>query len=297
MLAIVAALMACTQADSPPPPAARVEQPSPPVVRMPVETDASRYVLREGPFAPETTIVTTFTAPADRAVYLMNCNGIWPMVLQRQVGNTWTDVWPVTMAVCLSPPVVIPAGQRRSAPLTVTSGADAVVSSRRTEIKIERGMYRVVWHGVRTSYDPNATPQYGEELPLEQRVSAPFHLEVAPPPDPSRTSPAQRPPEITSVEPAHASRVAADAPVRIRFALAANGIRLHGDRFNGAPHLYVDGQLVENVRRAGTDDEPQSMLELEYAPPRPWTPGRHEVRVVYQDQHRKMRWFGWSFTH
>ena len=289
-IVVVAVLMGCTKTAEPP--AARVEKPPPalPVRKAAIETDRPRYALREGPFGPETTIVTTFTAPADRTVYLTNCNGAFPMGLQRRVGkDTWGHAWAAEMNACLSEPIVIPPGGRHSGTMTVQPGADAVVSSRRTETKIEGGVYRAVWYGALTSFDFRARP-FGEELPLEQRVSAPFVIDPALPADPTRTSPAVRPPEITSVEPAHGSHAVPDAPIRVRFALAAHGLQL-----NGAAYLYVDRDPVEDVRTAGTDDVPQSELELEYTPPRHWNPGRHEVRVIYQDQQRKTRWFGWSF--
>ena len=46
----------------------------------------------------------------------------------------------------------------------------------------------------------------------------------------------------------------------------------------------------------GTDDVPQSSLELQYDPPGRLAPGRHDVRVVYLDDQQRMRWFAWSFT-
>ena len=47
------------------------------------------------------------------------------------------------------------------------------------ERMIESGTYRVLWTGVLTSFDAN-TRGFGPELPLEQRVSAPFTVEVPP---------------------------------------------------------------------------------------------------------------------
>jgi hypothetical protein len=257
-------------------------QPTPPraperpavVQRGPVVTDRALYVMQEGPFGPETTIVSTYTAPANHDVYLLNCNGAFSVGLQRPKGDGWEHVWAPGMNACMSPPIVIGAGQSRQATIVVDSGADAAVSSRRTETKIATGTYRVVWHGLLGSFDPNASPP-GRDLPLEQRVSAPFVIEAAPPFDPLRPSPATPPAEVQSVEPAHGARVAADARVHVQLA----------DVF-GEPHLYVDGEPVEYARRG-------DLLELA---PRRWTRGLHTVRVVYQNEQRKTLWYAWSFT-
>ena len=270
-------LLACTKPEPPPPPTEL--KPAPPVVQLPVRTDRARYVMGEGPFGPETKIVTTFTAPKDKPLYLMNCNGQFSIGLQRLEGERWVYAWSVEMNACLSEPIVIPAGGTRAGSMTVASGVDALVSSRRTERKVGAGTYRAAWHGLYTSFDVKARP-WGEELPLEQRVSAPFTIEEAPPPDPSRTSPAERPAEIASIEPAHAASVAARAPIRIRF---APGVQL-----NGEPHLYIDGEWIESAK--GMDDH-----GLEYVPRRKWPPGRHDVRVIYQTNDRNTRWYAWHF--
>lgn len=276
LFALAVFLGACKREEAPVQPAPPRAPERPAVVkRAPVETDRPRYALREGPFGPETTIVTTYTAPANQDVYLLNCNGAFAVGLQRPNGDTWEHVWAPGMNACMSPPIVIRADESHQATIVVDSGVDAAVSSRRTETKIGTGTYRVVWHGLLGSYDPNASPP-GLDLPIEQRVSAPIHIEAAPPPDPSRPSPATPPAEVKLVEPAHGARVQADARVRVQLA-----------GFAGEPHLYVDRDPVEPVRSGNA---------LEFAPRRRWTPGRHSVRVVYQNEQRKVLWYAWSFT-
>ena len=277
-------LIACKEPakPTPPPPAPKAQAPLP---DAPVRTDRTRYVLAEGPFGPETTIVTTFRAPADRRVYLVNCNGAFALGLQRLDGDRWVDAWGAEMNACLSAPIVIPAGRQHSGTMTVASGADAVVSGRRTERRIVSGTYRAVWYGVLTSFDFKRRP-FGDELPLEQRSSAPFVIEAAAPPDPSRTSPAVRPAEILSIEPAHTARVAAFAPLRIRFAATRSAVRVPD-----TGQVYVDGEWLEHVRSVRADGE----VTLEYTPPHGWSAGRHDVRVVYQDGEQKTRWYAWFF--
>ncbi len=43
--------------------------------------------------------------------------------------------------------------------------------------RLVSGTYRVVWTGVLTAFDSNKEG-YGPELPMEQRVSAPFTIQV-----------------------------------------------------------------------------------------------------------------------
>ena len=153
---------------------------------------------------------------------------------------------------------------------------DALVESRRNDTRIDAGTYRVVWHGLVASEHP--VDGKHEHLPIEQRVSAPIIIDAAPLRDPSSTSPRERPEEIASIEPAHGARVEGRAPVRVQFASAPFG----------DPYLYVDGRFID-MRSARAGDV------LEYVPPRNWAAGRHEVRVVYQDQQRATRWYAWFF--
>lgn len=262
----------------PPTPTPRVAAPpAEPVQQGPVVTDRQRYKMYEGPYGPEVAIETTFRAPAEHDAYVLNCNGSFPIGLQRPVGNDWEHVWAPAMAACMSEPIVVPAGKTLQKTLVVESGAGGVISSRVMEREIVSGTYRVVWHGVLAAYDPNTSPP-GPHLPLEKRVSAPFFLEATPPLDPAHPSPAQRPAEVQSVEPAHGARVAADnARVRVQL----SGI-------TGVPHLYVDGDWVEPIRRNNA---------LEFSPPSGrWKPGRHRLRVIYQNAQRKLLWYAWSFN-
>jgi hypothetical protein len=147
------------------------ERRAPAAQRYAIESDRSRYQLRNGPFGPEATIVTTFTAPRDKGVFIMNCNGAHSVGLQRAVGETWVNAWIVEMNGCASPPIVVAAGGKHTATVTVASRAHA---------PIESGTYRAAWFGVLTSVDP--ARYSGEELPLEQRVSAPFVIDALPAP-------------------------------------------------------------------------------------------------------------------
>lgn len=241
----------------------------------PVTTDRELYTMEEGPFGSQTQIVATYTAPANQDIYLINCNGQTAVGLQRPVGDRWEHVWAPGMNACMSAPIVIRAGQSRTTIIDVESGIDVPVTTRMTDMKVESGTYRVIWHGLLGSYKANASPP-GENLPVEQSVSAPFRIVGAPPRDPLKPSPATPPREVQSVEPAHGARVTNDARVRVQLA------GIFGD-----PHLYVDREPVEYSRSGDT---------IEFTPRRRWTPGLHTLRVIYQDAQKRTRWYAWSFT-
>lgn len=153
------ALVACTKPV--------VETPPASAPAAPIVTDRERYQLRPGPYGPQTTIVTTFTAPADKPVSLLNCNGAMSVGMQRLEGNAWTRGWIGEINGCHSQPIVVPAGGTHTVTMTPVD---------RSHMPVPPGTYRAIWYGVLTSYD-NEQHRAGEELPLEQRVSAPFTIE------------------------------------------------------------------------------------------------------------------------
>jgi hypothetical protein len=175
-------LAACGARDDAPRPAtatAAASQPAPPSPAppdAPIRTDRASYALTAGPQGLEATIVATLRAPADRPIYLLNCNGATGANLQRQTSEGWVYAWVIAMNACLSPPIVVPPGGERTTRIYVHENSGAVLDPADSRM-IVSGTYRVVWTGVLTSFDPNAKG-FGEELPLEQRVSAPFHIDV-----------------------------------------------------------------------------------------------------------------------
>jgi hypothetical protein len=173
------ALLACTERVEPP----RAQIPAPvakpgPVAKpaAPIRTDRTSYVLTNGVRGPEATIVATLRAPANQALYILNCNGASGLTLQRPVGEGWEYAWIIAMNACMSPPIVVPPGGEHTAPIYVHDNSGGVVGPAR---RLETGTYRVVWTGVLTSFDANK-PGFGPELPIEQRVSAPITITVPP---------------------------------------------------------------------------------------------------------------------
>jgi hypothetical protein len=181
-LVCVLGLLACTRAgDAPSVATDRVETPAPlETSPAPIRTDRSTYVLESGPRGPEETIVATLRAPADRTIYIVNCNGASSVTLQRRIGEEWVYAWVVAMNACLSPPIVVPPGGEHTASIYLHEHSGGVMYPERARM-IESGTYRVLWTGVLTSFDADA-PGFGPELPIEQRVSAPITIEVPPEP-------------------------------------------------------------------------------------------------------------------
>ncbi|HEX6096403.1 MAG TPA: hypothetical protein VF432_08780 [Thermoanaerobaculia bacterium] len=159
--------------------AAPVETPTPAktpaVPAAPIRTDRSSYVLTNGSQGPETTIVATLRAPADQTLYILNCNGASGLTMQRRSGEEWVYSWVISMAACMSPPIVVPPGGEHTGRLALHERAGAVPEP--VGGRLVSGTYRMVWTGVLTSFDPN-TEGFGPELPMEQRVSAPFTIQV-----------------------------------------------------------------------------------------------------------------------
>lgn len=159
--------------------ATTAKAPAPPnrpvVPAAPIRTDRSSYALTNGSQGPEATIVATLRAPADRTLYILNCNGASGLTMQRKSGEAWVYSWVVAMNACMSPPIVVPPGGEHTGRLYLHDRAGAVPDP--AGGRLVSGTYRVVWTGVLTSFDPNARG-YGSELPMEERVSAPFTIQV-----------------------------------------------------------------------------------------------------------------------
>jgi hypothetical protein len=254
---------------------------TPDEARPPIVTDKTRYRFEHDVYGPETTIISTFHAPRDRKVYVLHCNQAISTGLQRLVDGKWVNAWGAERDACLSSPIVLAPGEAESEPITLRPGAGApLYPPGERERLLEPGTYRVVWYGVLLSIEDNLRT-LGEELPLEQRVSAPFVIEAPPP----------RPAAIESFDPpANATSVNPRTPVRIAFDFRTSAFRPK------SIHVIVDGtDVTDQASRAGTEDVPQSQLELTYAPAAAWSPGRHGVLVRAEDEKENRIAWSWIF--
>lgn len=149
---------ACAKESSAPPPSRPPVEPAPGV-----RTDRSAYTFINGPQGPELRIIATLRAPAHRSVRIDNCNGVSPKGLQRRIGETWIDAWAAALNACASAPIVLTPNGEYTELIFVHARSGGVIDPRGAEL-IEPGTYRVVW--------------FGADGPLEERVSAPFTIEV-----------------------------------------------------------------------------------------------------------------------
>lgn len=139
----------------------------------PIRTPRESYIYRAGPFGEEVVVEGQYTAPAD--VYIVNCNGAIGWGLQRRVDARWVDAWIVATDACLSAPIVMKAGSVHSYSHLVRGGGGGVIYPEKRQGVVDPGTYRIVWYGVLRSFDRDAPP-FGEELPLEMRVSNEFEI-------------------------------------------------------------------------------------------------------------------------
>ena len=139
-----------------------------------ISTDRQRYSFADGQHGREVTIRATFTAPGPDTVYLVNCNGAILTGLQAEVDGGWQDVWSTLTNQCLSEPIEVAPGEQHSDLMMIRRGAGTMLPRGDGTETPGSGTYRVVWRGVLTSTE--GYPR-GDELPLEQRVSAPFLIE------------------------------------------------------------------------------------------------------------------------
>jgi hypothetical protein len=139
------------------------------------QTDSLVYTLVRGPQGIEGRIGYVFTNPTDAPVYIVNCRAQTALRLQKHTDAGWIDAWSPVVLDCLSPPIVVPPGDRRADEVPVFAGAPG--SNVHPQFLVDRvpGVYRIVWHHVLSSYDDRRYP-FGEPLPLEQRVSNRFEL-------------------------------------------------------------------------------------------------------------------------
>ena len=79
------------------------------------------------------------------------------------------------MPLCLSPPIIIAAGQAYQGTLQLFAGLPTNNVYPKFDTPQISGQYRLLWSGLLSSYDADAHP-FGESLPLEQRISNSFRL-------------------------------------------------------------------------------------------------------------------------
>ena len=126
-----------------------------------------------------TEIPYSFTNRTGSKVYLLNCRGDFDIRVQVEEAGYWTHFWSPVLRACLSPPIVIEPGEVYETTVDVvgcTSGGSC--GPRLTLPPTASTRYRILWGDARSTYDHDGPP-WGEVIPLEERVSNSFTLQVS----------------------------------------------------------------------------------------------------------------------
>lgn len=143
------------------------------------QSDSISYTLRAGDAGFEGNIVFTFTNRSGVTAYIVNCSGATQLRFEKQVAGQWTPAWSPVVNLCLSPPIIVPAGASYESRLWVFSGYTGTNVYPQFFSADIAGEYRAVWTDVLSSYNENASP-FGTALPFDQRLSNRFLLSTQP---------------------------------------------------------------------------------------------------------------------
>jgi hypothetical protein len=143
----------------------------------PFQTDQLHYTLVLAPDGLQGEIPYVFNNPTQSPVYIVNCNGFTRLALEKRMGEYWVKAWEPIMEACLSEPVVVQPEQAYRAVIHVFGAHPANDMYPKFSVDSIPGVYRLVWQDVLQTYDPQTYP-FGDALPLEQRISNHFRLDV-----------------------------------------------------------------------------------------------------------------------
>lgn len=141
-----------------------------------LRTDSDSYVLQSDAFGLGVDIPYAFENRTGGAVYLVNCNGAFAYRLERWEDGGWSFAWGPVLPECLSPPIVIAHGTSFADTARVWGGFPSGNVYPRWDTSNPTGLYRIVWIDALTSFQDHLP--FGEQIPLEYRVSNVFRLDV-----------------------------------------------------------------------------------------------------------------------
>jgi hypothetical protein len=141
------------------------------------QTDSLHYRLSAKSHGYEGRIAYTFTNRTQAPVYIVNCNGITSLWMEKWIDGRWMPAWSPVIPACLSPPIVVQPNATYNAGIFVFSGYPGTRSHPQFSVPVITGVYRVVWKDVLSSYQDRAYP-FGAPIPLEMRVSNRFVIEA-----------------------------------------------------------------------------------------------------------------------
>lgn len=123
----------------------------------------------------ETEIGYELTNATAGPIFIVNCNGLTEVRLEKQVDGEWVHAWGNTVPDCLSPPIVIEPDESTRRTLSVFGGDPGCRCAPQFAFEDRAGTYRLVLIEVRDSFE-DETLSFGAQIPLAARVSNPFRL-------------------------------------------------------------------------------------------------------------------------
>ena len=142
------------------------------------QTDSLTYKLVAGSHGYEAEIEARFTNRTAGRVYFVNCNDATGLSLEKLINGAWVGVWSPALPMCLSQPITVPAGGTYDSRISVFGGYPGSNAWPQFSVTDLAGTYRLVWHHALRSYQDRLP--FGVPLPLEQRASNRFTLQVQP---------------------------------------------------------------------------------------------------------------------
>jgi hypothetical protein len=106
-----------------------------------------------------------FVNVTGRDISLLNCLGAYDYELQRSEAGRWVTVYRPVLPQCVTAPLEIRAGQERPDRVSIIAGEPEPIA----------GTYRLVIGGAVWNQSEDSSV---EPVPLAQRVSAPFEIQV-----------------------------------------------------------------------------------------------------------------------
>jgi hypothetical protein len=171
LIIVLPLLAACAlQAPTGPGPAEALDPGDTPIV-----TDRTSYTLQRGSHGWETEIVFEYTNATERTISLLNCNGSFALRLEKLDAGEWVSAWGPPIPMCLSRPIEIARGDRYATTLSVFGGFPGTNTYPQFQVEPVDGTYRLVIESAYWGYDHDGPP-WGEQVPLEERVSHTFEI-------------------------------------------------------------------------------------------------------------------------
>ncbi len=139
------------------------------------QTSSLAYTLVDIGFGWQMRIPVAYTNRTSQPVYIVNCSGATFVALEKRTQYGWQYEWSAFIPLCLSPPIIVPAGVTYNMTVDVFGGYPQGNTYPKFANGKLKGVFRLVWSDFLTSFDDRARP-FGDKLPIELRRSNQFEI-------------------------------------------------------------------------------------------------------------------------